>query len=151
MSLSENMHNGDRSDIRDGEKIMKIPKLGLIICNSGASNSGHLTGLIAFEIVKKFGEEKVGICSLPALMNNIPRQILLVKKIPCIIVIDGCRNECSKKILDRMGINYEKYINLENDFGYKKLGPFTTFEYSENDAKRISSNITKIIEPYLNT
>ena len=58
MSLSGNMHNGDRSDIRDGEKIMKIPKLGLIICNSGASNSGHLTGLVAFEIIKKFGESE---------------------------------------------------------------------------------------------
>ncbi len=126
---------------------MKVPKLGLIICNSGASNSGHLTGLIGFEIVKKLGEEKAGICSLPALVSNIPRQVSLIKEIPHIIVIDGCHNECSKKILDQMGIKYEKYINLENNFGYKKLGPFTTFKYSEDDAKRIFSNIIKIIEP----
>ena len=129
---------------------MKIPKIGLIICNSGASNSGHLTGLVAFEIIKKFGEERVGICSLPALVNNIPRQTQLIKKISHIVVIDGCRNECSKKILDRIGIGYERYINLENDFGYKKSGPFTTFEYSENDVKKISSNVIKIIKPYLN-
>ena len=56
---------------------MKVPKIGLITCNSGASNSGH-------------------------------------------------------------------------DFGYKKLGPFTTFEYSENDVKKISSNVIIIIKPYLN-
>lgn len=67
---------------------MKIPKIGLVICNSGASNSGYLTGIIAFRIVKKFGSEIVGICSLPALTNNIPRQNQLVKKIPHIIVID---------------------------------------------------------------
>jgi len=65
------------------------------------------------------GRKKDGICSLPALANGIPRQILLVKKIPHIIVIDGCHNECSKKILDRIGTKYERYINLENDFGYK--------------------------------
>ena len=128
---------------------MKIPKIGLIICNSGASNSGHLTGLVAFEIIKKFGEGRVGICSLPALANGIPRQILLVKRIPHIVVIDGCRNECSRRILDRIEIGHERYINLENDFGYKKSGPFITFEYSENDVKKISSNVIKIIKPYL--
>jgi len=128
---------------------MKVPKIGLIICNSGASNSGYFTGLVAFEIVKKFGKEKVGICSLPALVNNIPRQTQLIKKIPYIIVIDGSHNECSRRILDRMGIKYERYINLEYDFGYKKLGPFTTFEYSENvefkNEKQMSSSITTIM------
>ena len=93
--------------------------------------------------------EKIGICSLPALVNNISRQILLVKKIPHIIVMDGCHNECSKKIVDRIGVRYERYINLENDFEYKKLGPFTTFEYSENDVKKILSNVIEIIKPYL--
>jgi len=42
---------------------MEVPKIGLVICNSGASNFGRLTGLVAFEIVKKFREEKVEICS----------------------------------------------------------------------------------------
>ena len=128
---------------------MKIPEIGFVICNSGSSNSGYLTGLVAFGIVKKFGEKKVGICSLPALANNIPRQTLFIKKISHIIVIDGCHNECAKRILNRIGIKYERYINLEKDFGYKKSGPFTTFEYSENDVKRISSNVIKIIDSKL--
>jgi len=85
---------------------MKIPEIGLIICNSGASNSGYLTGLVAFEIVEKFGEEKVRICSFTALVNNIPRQTQLIKKVPYTVVIDGCHNECSRKILDRIGIKY---------------------------------------------
>ena len=97
----------------------------------------------------KILREKIGICSFPALGNNISRQILLVKKIPHIIVMDGCHNECSKKIVDRIGIKYGRYINLENDFEYKKLGPFTTFEYSENDVKKILSNVIEIIKPYL--
>jgi uncharacterized metal-binding protein len=125
---------------------MSIPKIGLIVCNSGASNTGHLTGLAALEVVKKFGSEEVGICSLPALANNIPRQTMLVKKIQHLIVIDGCRNECARKILDNLGIKYEKYLNLEYDLQINKLGPFTTLEYSKEDVEKVSSAIIKRIQ-----
>ena len=125
---------------------MSIPKIGLIACNSGASNTGHLAGLAALEVVKKFGSEKVGICSLPALANNIPRQTILVKKIQHLIVIDGCRNECARKILNTLGIKYEKYLNLEYDLQINKLGPFTTLEYSEEDVEKVSSAIIKMVQ-----
>lgn len=125
---------------------MSTPKIGLVACNSGASNTGHLTGLAALGVVKKFGREKVGICSLPALANNIPRQTILVKKIEHLIVIDGCRNECARKILNTLGIKYEKYLNLEYDLQINKLGPFTTLEYSEEDVIKVSSAIIKKIQ-----
>jgi len=125
---------------------MDVPKIGLVICNSGASNTGHLTGLAALEVVKRLGSEKVGICSLPALANKIPRQTMLVKKIEHLIVIDGCRNECSRKILNTLGIKYDKYLNLEYDLGIKKLGPFSTMNYSEEDVEKISSAIIKKIQ-----
>jgi uncharacterized metal-binding protein len=126
--------------------MMSTPKIGLVACNSGASNTGHLAGLAALEVVKKFGSEKVGICSLPALANNIPRQTMLVKKIQHLIVIDGCRNECTRKILNTLGIKYEKYLNLEYDLQINKLGPFTTLEYSEEDVEKVSSAIIKKIQ-----
>ncbi len=119
---------------------MGIPKIGLVACNSGASNTGHLTGLAALEVVKKFGSDKVGICSLPALANNIPRQTVLVKKIEHLIVIDGCRNECARKILNTLGIKYENYINLEYDLQINKLGPFTTLDYSIEGVVHIFSH-----------
>jgi uncharacterized metal-binding protein len=126
--------------------MMSTPKIGLVACNSGASNTGHLAGLAALEVVKKFGSEKVGICSLPALANNIPRQTILVKKIQHLIVIDGCRNECARKILDALGIKYENYLNIEHDFQINKLGPFTTLEYSEEDVEKVSSAIIKKVQ-----
>jgi len=94
-------------------------KVGLIICNSGASNTGHLTGLAAVDVVKKLGSQNVGICSLPALANKVPRQTSLVKGIEHLIVIDGCHNECSRKILDDLGIRYDDYLNLEYDLEIK--------------------------------
>ncbi|MEM2488145.1 MAG: hypothetical protein QXR44_06090 [Thermoproteota archaeon] len=51
---------------------METPEIGLVVCNSGASNTGQLTGLVALEVVRKLGSDRVGICSLPALANKIP-------------------------------------------------------------------------------
>ncbi|RLI43424.1 hypothetical protein DRO59_01100 [Candidatus Bathyarchaeota archaeon] len=76
---------------------MKIPKIGIVICNSGASWN------------------------------------LLVTRV-------GCHNECVKKILDSLGIKYAGY-----DLKIKKLGPFTTFKYSEEDVRHVSSAIREKI------
>ena len=57
----------------------------------------------------------------------------------------GCHNECAKKILDSLGIKYAGYLNLEYDLKIKKLGPFTTFKYSEEDVRHVSSAIRKKI------
>ena len=126
---------------------MNTPRTGLVVCNSGASNTGHLTGLAAFEVVKRLGSEKVGICSLPALANKVPTQIALVKKIEHLIVVDGCRNECSKRILNVLEIRYDKYLNLDYDLGIRKMGPFSTMNYSQEDVERVSSAMErKILE-----
>lgn len=125
---------------------METPEIGLVVCNSGASNTGLLTGLAALEVVRKLGSDKIGICSLPALANKIPRQVMLVKKIKRLIVVDGCRNECSRKILDALGIKYDEYLNLENDLGIRKLGPFTTMNYSKEDVEKVSLAIMKRIQ-----
>jgi uncharacterized metal-binding protein len=125
---------------------MSEPKIGLVVCNSGASNTGYMTGLAAVEVIKRLGSEKVGICSLPALANKIPRQTMLVKQIGHLIVIDGCPNECARKILSTLGIRYDKYLNLEYDLGIKKLGPFSTMNYSEEDVEKVFSAIIKKIQ-----
>ena len=114
---------------------MKIPKIGLVICNSGSSNSGFITGLAATRAVAEFGED-VGICSLPAIANRIPRQVAVVKRMPHIIVIDGCHNKCASKILSSLDIKYDEYINLE-DLVIKKLGPFTGLQYKEDDVEKV--------------
>ncbi len=92
-----------------------LPKVGLVACNSGSSNTGTITGKVAMEIVKETNGE-VGVCLLSALTNKIPRQTALVKRILHLIVIDGCHNECTKKVLTNLHIDYGVYINLENDF-----------------------------------
>jgi len=115
---------------------VRIPKIGLVTCNSGSSNSGYITGLAATRLLTEFGED-VGMCSLPAIANKVPRQIAVVKRIPHIIVVDGCHNRCASKILDQLGIHYDEYINLE-DLGIKKLGPFTAVKYDQEDLEKFT-------------
>ncbi len=122
---------------------MSTPKIGLLICNSGASNSGALVGAAAMQVIKE--NQQVGILSLPALINRVPRQTLIAKQIPHIIVIDGCQNSCARKIAKNIGLKFEAYLNLQYDLGIKKLGPFSTLKYSKADIKKVYSEILRKI------
>jgi len=131
---------------RRNKNVSKIPEIGILACFSGASNSGLLTGLAALNILKELGEDIVGICSLPSLSTRVERQIATTKRLKHLLVIDGCHNSCSKKIADGLGLKYNAYINLETSLGIKKLGPFTTLKYSEEDLDKATKAILHEIE-----
>jgi len=120
-----------------------IPKIGLLVCNSGVSNTGTLTGIAALKIINEF--EDVGIFSLPALVNKAKRQLNLIEKTQYIIIIDGCRNLCAKKIAEKLSISCDVYLNLEYDLKIKKLGPFTSLQYSDEEVNRVKTVIERII------
>ena len=56
------------------------------------------------------------------------------------------QNFSSKKIADGLGLKYNAYINLETSLGIKKLGPFTTLKYSEEDLDKATKAILHEIE-----
>jgi uncharacterized metal-binding protein len=120
---------------------MNFPKIGLLVCNSGSSNSGTLTGIAAMEVVKELGGDRVGICSLPALANEIPRQVATVKKLEHLMIIDGCRNVCAKKVVEKLSLSKKFYLNLEEDLKMGKMGPFSTFQYSVEDVRKVKEAI----------
>jgi uncharacterized metal-binding protein len=124
---------------------MKVPKIGLLICNSGSSNTETLTGIAATEVIKEVGVDLAGICSLPALANEIPRQMLTVKNLEHLIVVDGCSNSCAKNVAKKLSLTYDAYVNLEDDLRIKKLGPFSTLLYSAEDVNQVSEAIKERI------
>jgi uncharacterized metal-binding protein len=128
---------------------MKIPKIGLLTCNSGSSNSGTLTGIAAMEVLKELSGELVGICSLPALANEIPRQVLTVKDLKHLIIVDGCRNACAMKVAKKLSLSHDVYLNLENDLKIDKLGPFSTLQYSNEDLNKVKEAIKAKISQLL--
>ena len=126
---------------------MIMPRIGLLTCNSGASNTGSLTGKAAIEIIKEFDD--VGILSLPSLANNVPRQVMIAKNIQHIVVVDGCKNSCAKKVLEKLGLKYDAYLNIEKDIGIKKIGPFSSLQYSKEEIDRVKNGIKKLIEDFI--
>jgi uncharacterized metal-binding protein len=124
---------------------MKVPKIGLLTCNSGSSNSGTLTGIAAMEVIKELRGDLVGICSLPALANEIPRQVLTVKDLEHLIIVDGCRNSCAMKVAKKLSLSHDAYVNLENDLKIEKLGPFSTLQYSGEDVNKVKEAIKERI------
>jgi uncharacterized metal-binding protein len=93
------------------------------------------------EIIREFSSDLVGICSLPALANEIPRQMLTVKNLEHLIVIDGCGNSCAKSLAKKLSLSYDGYVNLEDDLKIKKLGPFSTLHYSAEDVNQVMEAI----------
>jgi len=119
----------------------KLPRIGLFVCFSGGSNSGTLTGMAAFEVVRRLGEDKIGICSLPATLQKVSRQFDLVKQFNQLMVVDGCHHECTRKLLGGIDIFPDSYINLETDLHYIKKGPFSSMDYTVEDVNKIADAI----------
>ncbi|MGB9776065.1 MAG: putative zinc-binding protein [Anaerolineae bacterium] len=130
----------------DDTKTGTLPKVGFFACFSGGSNSGSLTGLAALEVVRRLGSERVGICSLPAVLNQVPRQSAMVRKIGRIVVIDGCHNQCARQLLAGVGIQPDVYLNLEEDLGIAKKGPFTSLEFTDPEVQAVADALLAAVE-----
>ena len=120
------------------------PKIASLVCNSPASNTEMLTGRAAVEIVKKY--EEVCLLSLPALVNLVSRQIKLAEGIKQLVVVDGCKNSCAMKVADEIGLWYEFYVNVEENVGIKKLGSFSTLEFSQEEVEVVKEVILAVIK-----
>jgi predicted AAA+ superfamily ATPase len=77
---------------------------------------GMLSELIANEVLKVLREE-VRVCRLP---NEIPKS-------PNTILVDVCSEGCARETAKRLGVEYQVYINLEEELGqslhYGKSSP----------------------------
>ena len=50
-----------------------------------------------------------------------------------------------RRLLKPNGIKPSVYINLEYDLGFKKEGPFTTFNYEEDSEEKIVLNLNAFL------
>jgi uncharacterized metal-binding protein len=125
---------------------MVLPKVGLVACFSGGSNTGSLSGMAALEVVKRLGGEMVGICSLPAILNDVPRQSAMMQRIEKLVVIDGCHNGCARKLLASRGIVSDVYLNLEEDLHLTKQGPFTSLAFTDDEVTLVADAIAAAVK-----
>jgi uncharacterized metal-binding protein len=123
-----------------------LPRVCLFACFSHGSNTGTLTGLAALEAIRRLGSEVVGVGSMPALLNQVPRQSEMVKNFKKIIIIDGCHQSCARQLLAAVGIKPQAYLNLETDLGLVKKGPFTSLDFIEEEVKGVAEKIIALIK-----
>jgi len=112
------------------------PRVGIFYCGGAMSSAGELTGVAAFEVMKRLGPKEVGMGCVSALAAGVPKHFRTVQGLEKVVVIDGCPNSCVRKIVEQTGTRMDAYINLGKDLKIKKIGPFKPLAYSQEDFER---------------
>ena len=122
------------------------PENAIFCCFGCMSSVGTLTGVAMLEAYKKLDKERYGLFCASAIAAGVPKHRKTTEKAKRIIVIDGCYNKCTKKILEKDGFKVDKYLNLLLDLKIPKIGPFKPFDYSKEDLERAVNEIIKLCE-----
>jgi uncharacterized metal-binding protein len=127
----------------DAEK----PRVGIFYCGGAMSSAGELTGVAAFEVLKRLGSKEVGMGCVSALAAGVPKHFRTMQSLEKVIVIDGCPNACVRRIVEQTSARMDGYINLGKDLKIKKIGPFKPLDFSQQDLERaVEAIIAKIQE-----
>lgn len=132
-----------------GEIVVKkehVPDNAIFCCFGCMSSVGTLTGMAMLEAYKKLDKEKYGLFCTSAIAAGVPKHRKSTENAKRIIVIDGCYNKCTKKILEKDGFQVDKYLNLLLDLKIPKIGPFKPFDYSKEDLEKAVNEIIKLCE-----
>ncbi|MGC8782199.1 MAG: putative zinc-binding protein [Anaerolineae bacterium] len=112
------------------------PRVGIFYCGGAMSSAGELTGVAAFEVLKRLGPQEVGMGCVSALAAGVPKHFRTMQGLERVVVIDGCPNACVRKIVEKTGARMDAYVNLGKDLKIKKIGPFKPLAYSQEDLAR---------------
>jgi len=112
-------------------------EFAILPCRSVASNTGAAATIATLKAVRS---GKVAALSFPALVHEVRRQLKLAEGFKHIIVVDGCKNECARKLAEYLGLIYEAYLNLA-DLEIKMFGPFSPAKCSDEGMKLVKKEI----------
>jgi uncharacterized metal-binding protein len=110
------------------------------------SSAGELTGVAAFEVLKRLGPGEVGMGCVSALAAGVPKHFRTMQGLDRVVVVDGCPNACVRTIAERTGAKIDAYINLGRHLKIKKIGPFKPLAYSQEDLERAVAAILNAVQ-----
>jgi uncharacterized metal-binding protein len=87
----------------------------IVLTCSGASDVGY----ICDQVSRKLSRHKVRKMSCLALVASADQETVNDFKNKDILVIDGCTEDCGKKIMAKAGIDNYQYVRI-TDWGYEK-------------------------------
>ena len=137
--------NSVEQPVREHEDAEK-PRVGIFYCGGAMSSAGELTGVAAFEVMKRLGPQQVGMGCVSALAAGVPKHFRTMQSLERVLVIDGCPNSCVHKIVEQTGARMDAYINLGKDLKIKKIGPFKPLAYSQEDLERAVEAILNVVQ-----
>jgi len=120
--------------------------LDIILACDGAASVGQVGQEVAVKLTREV--EGARMCCITAIAAESKPHVGIAERARKLIVINGCQNECAKKIAENLGIlgiSYDAYLNLEYDLGIEKIGPFTTLQYSHDDVERVNESIRNML------
>jgi len=92
----------------------------LFACSGGLSDAGIIAWLASLEVVKELGLRKVAIGCLAGLPTESPKILGMVQAAKRLIIVDGCPNECARKMVEAAGLKATRNIVLTRDLPMKK-------------------------------
>lgn len=122
----------------------KVPENALFCCFGCMSSVGTLTGVAMLEAYRRLDKDKKGLFCTSAIAAGVPKHRRTTERARRIIVIDGCYNQCAKKIVEKDGFTVDRYLNLLHDLKIPKIGPFKPFDYSQEDLEKTVNAIVEI-------
>jgi len=93
----------------------------LFPCGGGFANTGLAVYQACFETVRELGLRKVSmgcVGSLPLKNEGVLKKSMAARRI---ITVDGCANQCSRKLAEAAGLPIKKSLELVRDVGAKKV------------------------------
>lgn len=108
--------------------------LNIILPCDGASNVGQVAHQVALELTNS----DIGrMCCITAVGAESKLHLDIMRRAKKIIVINGCPNQCAKRILDKLSLHIDQNI-VVSELGVAKL---PTLDFKEEDVERVSNKI----------
>ena len=93
----------------------------IFACSGGFSNVALISSLASLEAVKQLGIDKVAIGCLGGLpYNNVPMVSVLANAARKVLAVDGCPNQCARKIVEAAAIKVSHSIIVSRDANVEK-------------------------------
>ncbi|RLI16232.1 zinc-binding protein [Candidatus Bathyarchaeota archaeon] len=114
--------------------------LNIILACGGAANVGLIGYLAAVELTK---EGKARMCCVTPVGVKMPFYVDIAKRAKKLIVINGCQNQCAKKVAEQAGVKID-----HNFIVAEMIKKIPTFDIKDEDIKLVKDKVEKELDSH---
>jgi len=114
--------------------------LNIILACGGAANVGLIGYLAAVELTK---EGKARMCCVTPVGVKMPFYVDIAKRAKKLIIINGCQNQCAKKVAEQAGVKID-----HNFIVAEMIKKIPTFDIKDEDIKLVKDKVEKELDSH---